>query len=74
MPSITTFTITAKTGPAAQLTATVFTDVTAYQINVANQTIVVNRSSIPNPEIFDLTGVTTITDTITSTNHAVVVS
>ncbi len=74
MASITTLTITAKTGPAGQVTAQVFTDATAFTIDVAKQTITIARGSIPNPEIFDLTGVTTITDTITSTNHAVVIS
>jgi hypothetical protein len=69
-------TITAKTGPAKQLTATVISGITSLVIDVKRQVIQVyvgNELSGPAKEL-DLTGVTTITDTITATNHVVVIS
>jgi len=75
MPTMSA-TITAKTGPAKQLTATVISGITSLVIDVKRQVIQVyvgNELSGPAKEL-DLTGVTTITDTITATNHVVVIS
>lgn len=74
MAAITSITVTAKTGPAGQVTAQVFNDAYAFRANVPAQTLEISRSSIPNPEIFDLNGVTTFTVTISSTNYAIVIS
>jgi hypothetical protein len=69
-------TVTAKSGPAKQVTATVLSGITSLVIDVKRQVIQIyqgNELTGPAKE-FDLTGVTTITDTITSTNHVVVIS
>lgn len=69
-------TITAKTGPAKQRTASVVAGVTSIVIDIKRQVIqfyVGTELSGPAQEL-DLTGVTTITDTITATNHAIVIS
>jgi hypothetical protein len=66
-------TVTAKTGPAVQVTAQVLTNLKALHIDVARQVVMVEEEGKANRE-FDLTGVTTITDTITTTNHVVVIS
>jgi len=69
-------TVTAKTGPAKQVTATVLAGVTSFTIDIKRQVIQIyqgNELTGPAKE-FDLTGVTTLTDTITATNHAIVVS
>lgn len=66
-------TVTAKTGPAVQITAGVLSNLKSFKVDVANQVITLEQEGLPLRE-FDLTGVTTITDTITSTNHVVVIS
>lgn len=69
-------TVTAKTGPASQATALSLTGVTSITIDIKRQVIQIyqgNELTGPAKE-FDLTGVTTLTDTITATNHAIVVS
>ena len=75
MPTMSA-TVTAKSGPAKQTTAMVSSGITSLVIDVKRQVIQVyqgNELTGPAKE-FDLTGVTTITDTITSTNHVVVIS
>lgn len=69
-------TVTAKTGPAVQATATVLAGITSFTIDVKRQLLQFyqgNELTGPAKE-FDLTGVTTITDTIASTNHTLVIS
>lgn len=66
-------TVTAKTGPAVQATALVLTNLLSFKIDVGRQVAIIEEDGKPLKE-FDLTGVTTITDTITSTNHVVVIS
>jgi len=69
-------TVTAKTGPAKQVTATVLRGCTSMTVDVVREVIQIyqgNELTGPAKE-FDLHGVTTITDTITSGVHAVVIS
>jgi hypothetical protein len=69
-------TVTAKTGPAKQATTLALAGVTSFVIDIKRQVVQIyqgNELTGPAKE-FDLTGVTTITDTITSTNHAFVIS
>jgi len=69
-------TVTAKSGPAKQTTARVITGITSFTVDVKRQLIqfyIGNELTGPATE-FELTGVTTITDTITATNHVLVVS
>ena len=71
-----TATVTAKTGPAKQLTAAVLAGVTSITIDIKRQVVQIYQGSEltgPTKEL-DLTGVTTITDAITATNHAIVIS
>lgn len=75
MPTMSA-TVTAKSGPAKQTTAAVISGITSLVIDVKRQVIQIyqgNELTGPARE-FDLTGVTTITDTITATNHVVVIS
>ena len=75
MPTMSA-TITAKTGPAKQRTASVVSGLTSVVIDVKRQVVQLyqgNELTGPTQEL-DLTGVTTITDTIASTNHTVVIS
>jgi hypothetical protein len=69
-------TVTAKTGPAKQMTAIPLAGVTCFVIDIRKQVIRLYQGSEPTGPCkeIDLTGVTTITDTITSTNHVLVVS
>jgi hypothetical protein len=69
-------TVTAKTGPAVQATATVLAGVTSFTIDIRRQVIQFYQGDelTGRAREFDLTGVTTITDTISSTNHTLVVS
>lgn len=69
-------TVTAKTGPSTQNTALPLAGVTSITIDVKRQVIQIyqgNELTGPAKE-FDLTGVTVITDTITATNHVIVIS
>ena len=71
MPDTVTLT-TIKTGPA-QTTAKIFSGPQSLQLDfLANTFTVVDSGGVPF--IGSLTGVTTITDTITSGVHAVLVS
>lgn len=69
-------TITAKSGPASQSTAIPLDGITSFTVDVKRQVLQIyqgNELTGPAKE-FDLTGVTTLTDTITATNHVLVVS
>jgi len=69
-------TVTAKTGPAKQVTSLSLTGLTSISVDVRRQVIQLyqgNELTGPTKE-FDLTGVTTITDTIASGNHTLVIS
>ena len=69
-------TVTAKTGPAKQATALSLAGLTSITIDVRRQVIQLyqgNELTGPTKE-FDLTGVTTITDTIAGGNHTLVIS
>lgn len=75
MPTMSA-TVTAKTGPAKQRTASVVSGLTSITIDVKRQVIQLyqgNELTGPTQEL-DLTGVTTITDAIANTNHVVVIS
>jgi hypothetical protein len=75
MPTMSA-TVTAKTGPAKQQTAVVLDGITSLVIDVKRQVVQIyqgNELTGPAKE-YDLTGVTTITDTIATTNHTVVIS
>jgi len=76
MPYTISVTVTAKTGPAKQLTASVFSGVTSITIDTRREVIQLYQGNeLTGPALeFDLRGVTVITDTITSGNHAVVIS
>jgi len=71
MPS--QITITAKTGPAIQATALVLTGLTNINIDMERKVLTCLIGSNPVKE-FDLSGVTLLTDTITGSNHVIVVS
>lgn len=69
-------TVTAKSGPAKQTTAMVISGITSFTIDVKRQVIQIyvgTELTGPTHE-FELTGVTTITDTIAATNHTIVIS
>jgi hypothetical protein len=75
MPTISA-TVTAKTGPAKSLTASVFSGITSIVIDTKRAVIQLYQGNeLTGPCIeLDLYGITTITDTITAGNHAVVIS
>ena len=69
-------TVTAKTGPAKQVTTEVFTDLTAITVDVVREVISIFKGAVgsaPYKE-FDLHGVTTFTDTVTDGVHVIVIS
>ncbi len=69
-------TVTALAGPSKQSTASVFTGLRSIAVDVRREVISLYQGepgSAPVKE-FDLHGVTTITDTITSGVHAIVIS
>ena len=69
-------TVTAKSGPSSQSTAIVISGITSFTVDVKRQVLQVyqgNELTGPAKE-FDLTGVTVLTDTITATNHVLVIS
>jgi hypothetical protein len=73
MPS--QLTITAKTGPASQVTTLVLSNVQNLNLDFIRRVIQVFSPDFPvNPREFDLTGVTTLTDSISSNNHTLVIS
>jgi hypothetical protein len=68
-------TITAKTGPNAQNTAVAYPDIERFEFDFNPNTRILRI--VMNPETvreYDLTGVTTVTCTVTSGNFAFVVS
>ncbi len=66
-------TITAKTGPAIQNTAIALPNITRFDLDLARSVLTVYFG---NNQItcYDLVGVTTLTDTITGTNHVLLAS
>lgn len=70
MPS--QLTITAKTGPAVQNTAIVYTNVTSIRYDLAMMLLII----VTNGQIkeFDLTGVTTVTTTVSGVNYTITIS
>lgn len=74
MPS--QLTVTAKTGPASQVTAGVLTDVTAINLDLTRRVVQVFVNSANGPTIkeFDLVGVTTFTCSISGANYTMVIS
>lgn len=76
MPGTISATVTAKTGPAQQVTAGVFTNVKAFTVDLNENVLTLfysNPASYPSRD-FDLTGVTTFTVSISSGNYTVTVS
>jgi len=72
MPSQVT--VTAKTGPASQVTGLVLTDVTSITYDYDKKVATIFMSGGKGIREFDLAGVTVITDTITGANHVLVMS
>lgn len=71
MPS--QITITAKTGPASQVTTLILAGITGLNLDLDKRIATVFQGSFPIKE-FDLTGVTTFTDSISGANHTFVLS
>ena len=68
-------TVTAKTGPNQQVTALVIPGVAQVLLDYDMNTIQVFKDGqVPPYKEFDMIGVTTVTDTITAGNHAIVIS
>jgi hypothetical protein len=70
-------TITAKTGPAAQVTAMVFNGITGMIVLPDRKILQLFQggdTNSPPMKDFDLTGVTTFTVTIVGNNYNVVIS
>lgn len=76
MPGTHQATVTAKTGPATQNTAIVITGVRKVEFDLDAPSIQIQTTTGVGDNIkeYDLTGVTTVTCTITSGNYAFVVS
>jgi len=75
MPS--QLTVTAKTGPASQITAGVIgPDVTNINFDLARRvvTMLVNSATGPSTKEFDLVGTTVTTFTISGANYTMVIS
>lgn len=69
MPSVT---MTGPVGPAKTMTAQVFTDVTKVELDLVKKVAFI---SVPNRIVeMDIAATTTLTDTITSGNHVMVIS
>jgi hypothetical protein len=65
-------TLTAKVGPARQLTATVFTNVTKVEVDMKREVVTfVSEGQIHE---FDLHSIATFTSTITTGDNAIVIS
>lgn len=77
MPYTMTATVTAKCGPAEQVTAQVFSGLSGISVDLKKEVIRLHYGS-PEDNVaskeFDLHGVTTVTDTVTAGNHAVTIS
>lgn len=68
-------TVTAKTGPALQATAMVLGDVQNINFDLARRVVQVFQPVLnTQPKEFDLTGVTTITFSISGANYTMVIS
>lgn len=68
-------TVTAKTGPNQQVTALVIPLVSQVVLDYDANTIQVFKDGQTPPyKEFDMIGVTTVTDTISSGNHTIVIS
>ena len=69
-------TVTAKSGPAQQATATVITGITSFSVDVKRQVLMFYQGNeLTGPEReYDLTGVTTFTIAIAATNFTLTVS
>lgn len=70
-------TVTAKTGPAKQVTTLALTGLTSITIDVVREVIQLFAGGEANKgpyKEFDLRGVTTLTDTITDGVHVLVIS
>ena len=65
-------TLTAKTGPSRQLTATVFTNVTEVHVDMARELVQFTSNGLKNE--FDLHSIATFTSTITAGDNAIVIS
>jgi hypothetical protein len=72
MPS--QLTVTAKTGPAVQATATVLADVSGINFNLNNRVVQVAQNNGANIKEYDLVGVTTVTFTVSGSNYTMVIS
>jgi len=57
-------TVTARSGPAVQSTAAVFTNVTAFDVDIARQVIFIRRTNDAGFKQYDLSTVTTVTATL----------
>ena len=66
-------TVTAKTGPAVQNTAIALPNVTQFNADLARSVLTVYFGN-NQIGVYDLVGVTTLTDTISGTTHTFVVS
>ena len=68
-----TATVTAKTGPASQITTLVFQNVTSINFNyVAQSAEIIYNNGLR--EFIDLSGVTTITTGISGSNYTITIS
>lgn len=65
-------TVTAKTGPARQVTSLVLTNVKKMELDLVGK--IVRFDCDQGIREFDLVSVATLTDTITSGDHVIVVS
>lgn len=76
MPGTHQLTVTAKTGPAAQNTALVITNVRRleFDMDIPRVQVQVVTQAGDNIKEYDLTGVTTISCAVTSGNTAWVIS
>lgn len=76
MPSPNSVTITAKIGPGNTVTSLVFADVVDLDFQFDEQVIEIAymKNGTRKTQQFSLTGVTAVTDTVTATLHAFVIS
>jgi hypothetical protein len=65
-------TLTAKTGPSRQLTATVFTNITQLEVDIVREIVKFTSNGLKNE--FDLHSIATFTSTITAGDNAIVIS
>jgi hypothetical protein len=69
-----TVTITAKDGPAVQSTAVLITNVTSILYDWFHNTVSIFTSGPLSPYVYELTGVATITTTVSGGNNNVTIS